>query len=473
MSTLSAVEIAHGFHGIYEQPVLATSFPKAPSHIPQSSTASSTEQCTEQLERTSSRATSATERDSGYASAATSLSQSTSFNLPRSYADGIALPERRLVPRKVTHLKVFDKEICQTSQNRFKDLSELFNKKLYKFLNEGTKTGIGDISIKLKVLGESETTARPWIVIQCRKDVEKRVKRFFNQREVLSEYQPPETDVSFPSFKILVQTHPPVRKAAAGNIDIYARNAQDDTHALTMCGMIIRPDQADSNCIATLGGLIKVAASETEFVLYGMTAGHIVDKDVSRQDLCDCSDDQSTESEIDALSDLDTDLDVSDEEEFELDLPFEEDQRTNVGISAANTAGSAKQKCADAPSWSKLGHVTSASLDQQNENLDWALVEMEDPTLCKPNFLLIHYCEGEGSVRQDLELPLRAVYEYWNLQDQQNVMLLSGVSGIKEGWLSTLPSFLLMSPGIEFIKTYDLKLSDGAGMTPGFQHVYC
>lgn len=143
-------------------------------------------------------------------------------------------------------------------------------------MNDGPKAGIGDISIKLKILGESESTAQPWVVVQCRKDVEKKIRMFFNQRDVISEYQPLETDSSFPFFRILVRALPPKRRAAANHTDIYGHIDRDIASSLTLCGMIIKATQTNKGLIATIGGLIKVTVSDKDFILYGMTAGHII-----------------------------------------------------------------------------------------------------------------------------------------------------------------------------------------------------
>ena len=382
MSTVSTLEVAYSSHDTPEQPLSALARTEVSSGVPQGSTASSVEQRSEHLERTISRATSSTERDSGYASTATSLSQRTSFRVSGSSTDGIALPERRLLPRKITHLKVFDTAITQSTQNRFKDLSELFNKRLYDLLNEGTKTGIGDISIKLKILWESETTAQPWVVIQCKKDAEKKVKKFFNQRDVLSEYQPPEADISFPSFKILVRALPPARRAATNYTDIYTCKYQDTPYPPTLCGMIIKANQPDGNCIATVGGLIKVTMVDTEFILYGMTAGHIVHQEASKEAISeyeDCNDREGSGSENGYFSNPDDYSDINEDEDIQLDLPFDEEQMGDMATMTAEVTEAEKLNISNSTSWSKIGHISLASQDTQNErNFDWTLIEIED-----------------------------------------------------------------------------------------------
>ena len=108
-----------------------------------------------------------------------SLSKAASANFCDSSIDGTVLQGARCA-RKVTNLKIFNLPISQATQNRCKDLSELFNKRLCDCLNDGRKTGIGHISIKLKILGDGESTAQPWVLLQCGKDVEKRIRMLFN-----------------------------------------------------------------------------------------------------------------------------------------------------------------------------------------------------------------------------------------------------------------------------------------------------
>jgi hypothetical protein len=438
------------------------------SIVPQASTASTMRQpspptAPAATEESSSVATSSIDRDSGYVSAAATQESGILENLRYSFTDGIVLPRCRLFPSKVTKLKIFNQSIPQSTQNRFKDLIELFSKPLCDYLTKA-KVSISDISIKLKILGKSETTARPWIVVQCNKDVEKRIKQFFNQKAVKSEYQPLDTDSSLPSFGIFVCVRPPKRAVAANYADIYSHIDRDMASSPTLCGTIIRVTEFDEDLIATIGGLIKVTQSENDVILYGMTAGHIVPRETPKEVVFefDSSSDEGGNGD-------DDDCLLDEEETFELDVPLDEEHVTAATSIKREVSLDEEQNRKLSIPWSKIGHISMASQDtpEDGHNLDWALVEIEDLSLYKPNLLVIpekkdHY-HINGELKMQVELNSR---DQWSSTSKESVVLLSGMSGFKRGILSSSLSFLLLSPGKNFIKTYSLAFSDSTGMRP-------
>ena len=209
-------------------------------------------------ERSSAKTSSLEGFDSGYGSTGNTPDGSTT-DRSQDFADGVALPSRRIFERRVTKLRPFDREIPQLTQHRFHDLQELFERPLYNHLIEARITP-HPISLTIKVLGESEATAKPWIVIFCSKAASKRVRGFFNQQHIKAYYQPSKPDSFQPSFEIFVCDRPP--KPMAG-IKIYG----DFDHRSTMCGSRIRVGEADRARFATLGGVIKYVLSGLIFLL--------------------------------------------------------------------------------------------------------------------------------------------------------------------------------------------------------------
>ena len=210
-------------------------------------------------EKSSAKTSSLEGFDSGYGSTGNTTDGSTTTDHSQDFADGVALPSRRIFERRVTKLRLFDREIPQLTQHRFHDLHELFERPLYDHLVEA-KINPHPISLKLKVLGESEATAKPWIVILCSKAASKRVRHFFNQQHIKADYQPSNPDSFSPSFEIFVCNRPP--RPMAG-IEIYG----DFGRRPTMCGSIIRVGEADQARFATLGGVIKYVLLGLIFLL--------------------------------------------------------------------------------------------------------------------------------------------------------------------------------------------------------------
>ncbi|KIN03192.1 hypothetical protein OIDMADRAFT_86110, partial [Oidiodendron maius Zn] len=97
---------------------------------------------------------------------------------------------------------------------------------------------------------------------------------------------------------------------------------------------------------------------------------------------------------------------------------------------------------------------------------DWALVEMEDASFYRPNFLVIpdteHGCHIIGELKTQGELNSRSDLDSTS---KRSVVMSSGTSGFKRGILSESPSFLLIAPGKAFGLYYtniliDLQIGD-------------
>ena len=115
--------------------------------------------------------------DSGYGSSKSTLDGKSSEAEKSELEHRVS---RRLFSRlRKKKLKPFDQEISQAVQDRFSDLTELFGPSLYAFLLE-RRVKYNAISIKLKVLGEDERSAKPWVVVQCDEAASKPIRNFFD-----------------------------------------------------------------------------------------------------------------------------------------------------------------------------------------------------------------------------------------------------------------------------------------------------
>lgn len=199
-------------------------------------------------EKGTAKANSPEGSDSGYGSTANTTDGSTTDH-SHGFADGFAARLPSFFVRRDTKLRLFDREIPKSTQDRFNDLLELFGRPLCDHLNEA-KINPYPIALKLKCCGESEATARPCIVVLCNKTASKRARHFFNQQHIKAAYQPSNPDSSLPSFDIGYLYRPP--KSMAGP-EIYG----DSVERSTMCGRVIRVGEAHESRFATLGGVIR------------------------------------------------------------------------------------------------------------------------------------------------------------------------------------------------------------------------
>lgn len=400
-------------------------------------------------EKLAATTTSSEGSDSGYASIGNTTEGSTTDN-SQDFADGVALPSLGFFERKATKLRLFDKEIPQLTQHRFHDLHELFERPLCDYLIKA-KVNPNPISIKLKVLGENEATARPWIVVLCNKTASKRIRQFFNQQQIKAEYQPPNPDSFLPAFKVFVCNRPPRPMAGA---EIYG----DFDKRATMCGRIIKVGEAHQSRFATLGGVIKVVEPSGIVKLYGMTAGHVLAQQSLGQDSFDEVDFCDEENEEDEGF-------YSGEEEYELDDSFEGDEEVQGLATTGDGTWTDSQSKQLGRLWPKIGCVSAASNEgaRTGQDLDWALIEFDKQADCRPNLLVPLDCE-EGVARNR---PLKVNAKFTEDGSSRSVVLLSGTGGVKKGTLSTSLSFLMMGPAKAFTKTYTLGLPHDSVLTAG------
>ena len=396
--------------------------------------------------------------DSGYASFSTTP-EGTPGSSREGFDSEILLPSRSLFKRKVTKLKVFDKPVLLQTQNRFNDLNELFGKALYNYL-ANVKMKYSAVSIKLKVLGEDEDTAKPGIVVLCDKAITNRVRRFFNQPQVKSEYQPGDKNLCLPSFEIVVCDRPPRQMASAILADIYGDCWTNEELYVTLCGKMIKADDTEHGRMATLGGIIMVKSMEGNVMLYGMTVGHIIKQEQPSDGEVDPEEDEVNDDDGDCFSDED--------ESFELDLPSEEAQ-----VSSESSFGGDLQHLPGYPAqpdirWPMIGNIVEASPNRHNgqPDLDWALVQLTNPQLYRPNRMPYSHQSPTNAHKLLREM----IGMQYSTEQKRPVVLIRGTRGVKRGLLSTSSSFLMLGSGQDFVATYDLLLQEqGKSSYPSFR----
>jgi hypothetical protein len=175
------------------------------------------------------------EIDSGYASkngSQSSTPESSNFRDGGAVLIGNA-SRWSITKRKKIKLTPFDKDIPRLTQNRFEDLRELHADNLVK-LTRGSFRCRG-ILMSLKVLGESESTAEPWVFIQCDKAVARKVGQYFKQRSVESDFKPPNPDAYTPNFEIYVHEMPPLALGSNSVLPPTPRSDVNYTHQKPNC----------------------------------------------------------------------------------------------------------------------------------------------------------------------------------------------------------------------------------------------
>jgi hypothetical protein len=359
-------------------------------------------------------------------------------------------PLLSLTRRKKTKLSPYEKEIPKLTRNRFEDLRELYADSLND-LASGIAKRRG-ILMTLKVLGESEETAEPWVFVQCDKTIAKKVRRFFKQPSVLSDFKPPTSNSFTPKLDVYVHelpllllgrnsplsstsTHPSPYTLQA--IEFFYENQK------SLCGSKIVVEVNGQRRSARIGGLISVERAEGSIEHFGITAGHFLNEDCYMEGF-----DKEAQEELEAdeeETDDDADEVFDAEQDFELDLGSSQETASTTLV---------HERAAELE---KLGTIstdiggvfwTSQKDLQDRPNLDWALFTIEQHMLELPNIV------GEHEITET------------NKEDVQETrpVILSTVSrGQTYGTLSSSWSYLTLPPGKGLVRTKAVKLESNKG----------
>jgi hypothetical protein len=364
-------------------------------------------------------------------------------------------PLLSLKRRKKTKLTHFEKEIPKLTQNRLEDLRELYADSLNN-LASGLSKRRG-ILMTLKVLGESEDTAEPWVFIQCDKAIAKKVRRFFNKSSVISDFRPLCPNIYTPKLAIYVHELPPLLlggkpprsptpKNSARNpfetLELYYE--RDSNGPYSLCGSKVVVALNGHWRSATIGGLISVETAEGHIQDLGITAGHFLN-DECRMEGFDGTGQEEKEEE-DELTDDDTDDELSDDEQdFELDLGSVEES-----ASIASVHKTADQWDIPSDLKASIGYVfrTSQKNLQDHPNLDWALFTVKNKALKLPNIVVAD--EITRISTEDVEEP-------------RAVVLSTASRGKIHGTLSSSWSYIALASGNGLVRTKAVKFSRNQG----------
>lgn len=396
--------------------------------------------------------------DSGYASINTSQKgsrENSSF--------GVDLLAGSSILRKRPTLRSYNQEIPEATKARFLDLKELFDEPLCLYLRK-KRIEFNSITIRLKVLGSDEASAKPFIVVMCDKSIVKKVQQYFNQPRVKEECRPSDDDL--PSLDVIVYGRP-LSTCAASQIDVYGREHQLYDLTNTLCGKPIKATLDNDDRFATIGGVIEVIGWDGERRSYAMTVGHLLSGSrLETGNVGSGSKGTAVGSDSDVCS---TSGDDSDEEEADVEIEFDDDENSTKPPAGQNSIQDRLkfdelEDLYDALGWSKIGHtvVLPANTADEVENLDWALVEIDHPKGYLPN----HFLDSTFHLSTPYQ-PLRRMGPVMreNPHDgiEHRVYLLSPQKPAWGSVLSGSPSFVLMKPGKRFVETYTVTLGVNCG----------
>ncbi|KAL9082756.1 MAG: hypothetical protein Q9165_008793 [Trypethelium subeluteriae] len=339
-------------------------------------------------------------------------------------------------------LKSFEKELDEATWNRFRDISDRLQAPLLSYMQKSSKK-YTPMALRLVVLGRTEEDARPSIVILCDPKVRKRAKSFLGQDWVKELCRP--SDQAFPSLEAVVIGRSPQLRMTVENVHVFSGVIGTDQKFSTLCGTPIKLALGDAERITTLGGCVKVIKADGSYEIYGMTAGHVVDQLLEANYPAQGSPCIGEESEISSSEDGEDDIDpgLLRSPALSLSKPTLDERLRDFG-----------EKVPDA--WTSLGSALSVTPVKQY--FDWSLVQIDDRTIIKQN-LLRHSEHAKKYKSGDLILPINLAKP----SDKWEVVMMSGIHGLKEGSLSASSARVALGLGRDFIDVHILTLANNKG----------
>jgi hypothetical protein len=250
---------------------------------------------------------------------------------------------------------------------------------------------------RIRILGNDQASAKPWLVILCPAAVVKHVESFF--QKPLARQFCAEIDVLGGLEVAYVGRPPSFRSGSWDDVEV-ALTSTEERFGPSGSIAVTLTQMSNIHC-ATMGGMLVAKDSEGHEVLFGLTVGHILHH----------------ENTIETRT-LDIDLDAS------LRSPSESNFATG-------------------PSDNILGRLAKVSFSAQARDLDWALIQFMEGTsiaeflLGQPSYAqdekyIVGHCSGAVTFRPDLRLP----------------------GGAK---ISNLPARVVTPWGTSFIKVYPIS----------------
>ncbi|KAK6356848.1 hypothetical protein TWF718_001188 [Orbilia javanica] len=317
--------------------------------------------------------------------------------------------------------------------SRFQDLVQLYDRPLKSKLKPKF------MAWKVKVLGENESSKRPYIVILCDPASTKKLTKFFSKKEIKQQCEGTE---GLPPLPVLVIASTPTRVA----VDILEVFGREDVFLDTSlgCGESIKIVNGGKAKMATLGGIVKVTiGGEVQF--YGITAGHIVEEDTDDEGVSigDLSEASGSEAGPDDESSSETSSISTNTSSPDIHVPTE-DGGCNFG-------------------WKKIGHVakpTTAMQGLEDCNLDWSLVDIIDGERKKMNFIKNPLSQnGQDSRAHQASDAIDTIYlrKYGNRIDAPVLYQPGTEPGYLKGTINTMPAFMHQSPSNKMARVYNMS----------------
>lgn len=267
-------------------------------------------------------------------------------------------------PLPGTNLRYFNRPILSRSANDFKDIKGHFAGPLHDAIAKKRKV-TGDIEMKLKHLGLTESCIELYIIVLCEKKSAKIARKFFDQPHIFEV-------IRQCHFQLLVLDAQLMRLADEDAFQVFASKGPQTT----WCGTSITICQdGGTSGSATMGGIVMIEDQASRRWVYGLTTSHILDKLRPASLPTPEASESSSDSESD--SDSDCTLDAVQSEHVQSTVEHKSEKRRNDHEIAITLQ-----------SLDSIGSIAFDSVEPDNNpGLDWALISLTKAE-CLPNIIV-------------------------------------------------------------------------------------
>lgn len=303
-------------------------------------------------------------------------------------------------------------------------------------------------------MGLDESCARLHIIIQCEKNVARKVRRFFRQSHVNEELGQDflVMVVGTSLEKLMNHTDNVEPRSATGSNLVFLR----DEPRHTLCGTDIELRGDESTRSVTFGGLVKVT-KPSGVVLYGLTAGHCLE-DLAPPTPLDCSS-LASESEDDTESETDEDSDDS-EDCQDIDSGGYWKLPSRAPQVARSALAIAPHQSRQIGTMSRNSFTPSSTMSSR----DWALIELNGHDLLPNSFSAASVpLPAWNGKFGNLPLTGAADKGVFLTRPKIDVVVLTR-RGVQSGTLRCSSSSILVAPGRQFVDTLEFAPAPGSGM---------
>ena len=249
---------------------------------------------------------------------------------------------------------------------------------------------------RIRILGNDQASAKPWLVIVCPAAVVKHVESFF-QKPLARQFC---TQIDVPGGLEVAYVGRPLSFRNGSWDDVEVAFASTEEQFELPGSIAVTLTQMSNVYRATMGGMLVAKDVGEQHVLFGLTVGHLL-----------------RHENTNGMPAIDIDLDAF------LGSPSQSD----VATGAADIM---------------MGHLAKVSFSAQARNLDWALIE---------------FMEGTSIAKFLLSPPAYAVYEKFILGHCKGAVTFRPDLRLAGGAIiSNLPARVVTPLGKSFIKVYPI-----------------